>query len=432
MLALVRATAGSAEDIRGRLPGIDPATLMALMQRTRMLVTFGPQLAADHGEALPEWFSQQAVASRALARRQGLLQEGLIARLSGALDKRGVRMMPLKGAGFAEDAYGDLGARSSADIDLLVRREQLDDAVALVTELGWQEQRLSMPASGLPRLHRVLEHPSLPPVELHWRVHWYEDEYSERALERARPGEQGRLRPLHADQMAFLLLFLARDGFAGLRRIVDIAAWWHAVGQARDNGGGLTEITAAHPALEPSLAAAAVAAERLIALPPGSLMTPARPLGAAQRMAIRLANPWLEGDSQQINAEVSLIDGLLGPSGGTMAFARRRLMPPAHEALLRQPELEHAGRSRVLAARLGHAVRVVARYLLAARRVVRRPPVDGGEWMRRTSTTVRPPRPRVVVPARHRPSAGGEEASPDTTVGVLLASGDPDAPAYST
>ena len=70
--------------------------------------------------------------------------------------------------------------------------------------------------------------PSLPRVELHWRVHWYE-----RQLRRRRP-RAGRVKPAAAsrsqmqplDGLVALMLFYARDGFAGLRYPADAAAWW--------------------------------------------------------------------------------------------------------------------------------------------------------------------------------------------------------------
>ncbi|MGZ4330333.1 MAG: hypothetical protein ACXVXL_20250 [Solirubrobacteraceae bacterium] len=67
----------------------------------------------------------------------------------------------------------------------------------------------------------------MPRVELHWRVHWYEDRFAADALEPAeRPVARAPLRMLPADGLATLTLIYARDGLSGLRTPADIAAWW--------------------------------------------------------------------------------------------------------------------------------------------------------------------------------------------------------------
>jgi hypothetical protein len=169
-----------------------------------------------------------------------------------------------------------------------------------------------------------------------------------------------RLQP--GDELAFLLLFFARDGFAGLRQVVDLAAWWKAVGAAQRPGAAVHEVTERYPALAPALRAASAVTERLASLPSGALLTPQPRLSAAQRVALRLANPWLEGSLEQVRAEVSLVDGLLAPPGTAPAFVRRAIVPPRYRVLARRPEL----------ARAAHAVRVLARYVAAGRRLIRR------------------------------------------------------------
>ena len=344
---------------------------MEMLLRDRLVVTLGDPLVAEHGGALPGWFRERVIATRDLTRRSALLQHALLSTIAAAFGEAGVPVLPLKGAALADAVHGDIGARESSDIDLLVEPGDLDRAASALTGLGWREDPGVASGDRLPRLHRVFEHDTLPPVELHWRVHWYEDRYSTEVLRRARPTEDGWLRAQPADELAFLLLFLARDGFAGLRLVVDIAAWWRAVGAGVGPGSDVRVVADGHPALSPALTTAATVAERLAGLPPTTLLAPRPPLTGAQRMAVRLANPWLEGSMAQINAEVSLIDGLLAPAGGGGAFVRRRIVSPADEALRRSPELEHGSRWRVLAAQAAHAGRVLGRYGLAGRRLAR-------------------------------------------------------------
>ena len=122
----------------------------------------------------------------------------------------------------------------------------------------------------------------------------------------------------------------------------------------------LDPIVREHPALTRALTASAVLLERLVGLPAARLISlPARlPWGAAR--AVSLANPLMRGSPEQITAEVSLVDGLLSPKGGRVAFLRRRALPDAREL----PET--AGPLAI--ARAEHALRVVGRYVGAVLR----------------------------------------------------------------
>jgi hypothetical protein len=313
---------------------------------------------------------QSIQAARLRARQRGLLNHGLTKRLTLALADQGIRAVPLKGATLAEAVYGDIGARLSSDIDLLVAVSGLDKAVEVAEREGWREPEPFKP-QGLPRLHRELFHESLPPVELHWRVHWYDDAFAAAALDRAQPTGDGLLRLQPADELACLLLFLARDGFAGLRQTVDVAAWWAALG-GDAAAAGIRAIAAAHPELDRALAAAARLVEDMADIPHGALAGRAQ-LSRRQRAALRLANPWLAGSRQQVQADVSFMDGLLAPPDGTRAFVGRQLLPPQSTLVRRQPRLQGASPARLGVARLGHAGRLLGRYVLSARAAFAKP-----------------------------------------------------------
>ena len=99
--------------------------------------------------------------------------------------------------------------------------------------------------SGLPLLHFVLVHErgELPPVELHWRVHWYEQRFARERLLPPTAGQEGQWRPAPADELTSLLLFYARDGFIDLRLATDLGAWWDVHGPDLDPGA-LDEVLA--------------------------------------------------------------------------------------------------------------------------------------------------------------------------------------------
>jgi hypothetical protein len=337
-----------------RFEDVDWPALLAELEYQRLVPLLGGRIIAAAGASAPTDFAHAVSQATASARDTGALLELTTLRIATALEAAGVANVPLKGPLLARALHGDPGMRYSRDVDVLVAREDLGRAVEALAPLGW---RLAEGETPDPLLHLVLVHEAgLPDIELHWRVHWYEAEFGARALARAEKGADGirRLRP--EDDLAALMLYHARDGFAGLRHPIDIAAWWDGHEVASD-APVLEEIARAHPALRRALTASAVLLERLVGVPAGRLVElPARlPWGATR--AIALANPLMRGRPQQITAEVSLVDGLLSPKGQRVAFLRRRALPSKREL----PASDHP----VAIARTEHALRVARRYVAA-------------------------------------------------------------------
>jgi hypothetical protein len=191
-------------------------------------------------------------------------------------------------------------------------------------------------------------------------VHWYEPSYSQEALSRARPTEGGLLQLEPRDELAFLLLYLARDGFVGLRQVTDVAGWWDRFGAG---SSGLTDVAKRHTALRHALGAAATVADAATGAPSETLLGFTPRLSPAARAACRLANPWVEGVHTQVDAETSLVDGLLTPAGGLRQFFGRQLLPPV-EQLQHRRSLANASPRRLRLARWEHMVRLLRRYAL--------------------------------------------------------------------
>jgi hypothetical protein len=103
---------------------------------------------------------------------------GEVVRLTGLLEKAGVRVLPWKGPVAALQIFGHISLRKSSDIDLLVAPEDLGRALAILQQSGYEA--LGYPASWPPeKLLRVTRHKHDLPlrnaargvtVELHRRV----------------------------------------------------------------------------------------------------------------------------------------------------------------------------------------------------------------------------------------------------------------------
>ena len=87
------------------------------------------------------------------------------------LDCLQIEAIPLKGTFFAEKYFGDLGARPTSDIDLLIHSEDLEKAVAAIKELGFTKEEKRIPGHFHHSFSKKLPHSQIPlTVELHWNL----------------------------------------------------------------------------------------------------------------------------------------------------------------------------------------------------------------------------------------------------------------------
>jgi hypothetical protein len=358
------ATLGRFEELAGR---VDWELLSEQLAVRRLLPLLGPRIVASAGSRGSDRFGALVADAVELGRRRGALVQLISTRVVTTLHDAGIGATVLKGPLLGEALYGDVGRRPSSDIDLLVAVEQLYEAVRVVQTLGYGEPLDYVGDQGLPLLHFALAHErgELPPVELHWRVHWYEMEFARERLLAPAGERPGAWRPAPADELASLLLFYARDGFADLRHAVDIGAWWDAH-QARLSPAALAETIGRYPALAPVLSVAACVAERVVGVPAERLTGRRATPAVRERIAVRLADSCLRSSPAQLYAEISLIDGLLAPRGGVYAFWRRQVAPP------KGAMLERARRAQRTHARttLSHSTRVLSRYALTMTRLL--------------------------------------------------------------
>lgn len=369
---LLRSAATSArreaerEEIDAVITRIDWSDLGELLGLSRLLPTLGPRIVALAGERADPGFRAAAAEAVEAVRRQDALLLLMGQRLEEALRARGIATAPLKGPALGEELYGEAGRRLSSDIDLLVPAERLGEAAEAAASLGYEEATDPVGENGLPLLHLAMPHPELPAVELHWRIHWYEERFArERLLPPA--GSDGSWRPQPVDQLVALLLYYARDGFSGMRQACDLAAWWDRFGD-RLAEGELEARLDAYPQLRPAVTAAARVADRMVGLPSERLLNGSR-LSGRGRVAIALADPRPYATTQQLYAEIALIDGLLTPWGGLRSYLHRQIAPSAE--VIR--DHTDKGLGAHVTSRTGYALRILGRYVLALGRLLRIP-----------------------------------------------------------
>jgi hypothetical protein len=349
---------------------VDWRTLTETLRWRRLLPVLGPRiLELAEGRTSDDFATavQQAIDT---GRRHSAFLQLVSLRVTAMLAEGGIRSAALKGPLLGEAIYGDPGRRLSSDIDLLVAPEDLQPAVKVVRGLGYGAPTDYVGQDGLPQLHFVLAHErrELPPVELHWRLHWYERSFARERLLPATVDPTGEWRPVLADDLAALLLFYARDGFIDLRLATDLSAWWDTYGASVPHGA-LDELLRVYPAFARVIPAAIEVAEKMVGLPAAQIIGDVRTLGLRERMAARLANPHPHSSLSQLYADMGLIDGLLAPRGDFGAFVRRQLLPPS-EVL--DQNARHGARRRARSP-LGRGAGVLARYGLSMTRLMRTP-----------------------------------------------------------
>ncbi|HEX8715651.1 MAG TPA: nucleotidyltransferase family protein [Gemmatimonadaceae bacterium] len=117
-----------------------------------LLVRHGLQaLAVAHlsivRDRMPGSVWQEIHASAAAARAASLALSAELFRILRRFGEAGLEILPYKGPLLGWEAYGDLGARPSMDLDLLVRPADFDAAAALLDDLGYRADDELPPAA---------------------------------------------------------------------------------------------------------------------------------------------------------------------------------------------------------------------------------------------------------------------------------------------
>jgi hypothetical protein len=336
-----------AETVASAASHLDFVDLESELARQRLLPLLGTRLLKIGATPLPHGF-ESAVYAAVEGNRSRVTPNAMLTwSLVTELDASGIRAMPLKGPFLARRLHGDLAFRENNDVDILVSPRQMSDAVVKLEAIGGIRPRRG---EALPELHHHFQLASGDPVELHWRIHWFEAAYTDRLLERA-VSDEGLWVPSPADELISLLLFHARDGLIGLRGPVDIAACWNR--HHDDDTIETVRLTAnEYPQLAQALAAAAQSVERVLEIDIASRL--ALPTTRRGAVAVELTDWAVKRQPRELDLAAKLIDGLVAPKGGLTAYVRRSFFP----------RLE-GPRSTRLARRTTHAIALAVRMAAA-------------------------------------------------------------------
>src|ERR1700729_2885518 len=165
------------DDAARLVASADADRLSQMLGHLRITGLVGMRL-LELGVGVDPRLEQEVERWTAQARDLGRTHELTTLAILEGLERAGTRALALKGSVLAREVYGDVGMRSSGDIDILVAPAQLAGAVDVVSGMGWTRQAVASRTAPLPVLHETLVHPTLPRVELHWRVHWYETQFA--------------------------------------------------------------------------------------------------------------------------------------------------------------------------------------------------------------------------------------------------------------
>lgn len=332
-----------------------PKALFAELAAQRLTGIVGPRLKRLDAP-LPQTFYAAVDEALERDRATGMVMTLVLDKVVQALDDAGIASLPLKGTILSWDLYGEPGARCPRDIDILVAPSDLAAAARALSELDYvREPRPE--GESLPLLHDRFVHRSepMPPIELHWRIHWYEQAFSAEMLQAAVRGPHGPQATLeHA--LSSLLLFYVRDGFVGLRLAADIAAWCDAHLADLDEDR-FRSIHQRHAGLARALQTGGWLARELVGAPIPLAGLP----GARSRAAARLLNWPPDGRHEEMMSGVSLVDGLLSPSGEMASFIRRRIWLERPTMNDFYPKVARTAPGRG-ALRIWHPIKTLTRY----------------------------------------------------------------------
>nr|WP_258356188.1 nucleotidyltransferase family protein [Priestia megaterium] len=87
------------------------------------------------------------------------------------LEEEQIEVIPLKGVYFAEKYFGHIGARGTSDIDLLVKRKDINKAIEVVKSMNFEIEEEFIPSHFHSSFSKEIPGSAIPlTVEIHWDI----------------------------------------------------------------------------------------------------------------------------------------------------------------------------------------------------------------------------------------------------------------------
>ena len=121
------------------------------------------------GVAVPEDVGKKMHAAYLRTAEQNIRRYEILSRIYKACDEAGIEVIPLKGIYLASEVYRDIALREMSDIDILVRKKNLDAVEDILDELGFislQQNKDPVFEKGH-HLRYIIEESGLL-IEVHW------------------------------------------------------------------------------------------------------------------------------------------------------------------------------------------------------------------------------------------------------------------------
>ncbi len=157
------------------------------------------------------------------------------------LEENGISAMPLKGPSLALRVYGDLALRQFADLDILVRQEDVGRTIVVLESLDFEvvadpvcRFRFDKDLSNDTERHIVLAHRAGVFVELHWEIGYrylsgrFSSELLWEGCRSTLVGSQRMLIPAPDNELLFLTVHACSHTWRRLLWICDVASFMRA------------------------------------------------------------------------------------------------------------------------------------------------------------------------------------------------------------
>ncbi|RLQ96269.1 nucleotidyltransferase family protein [Falsibacillus albus] len=122
-------------------------------------------------ESTPSFFQDRLKKRSDEVLYNNLLIKQQVGQICAVFERQEIEAIPLKGINFAERYFGSFAARSTSDIDILIRKEQLAEAVVCVESLGFNKDEPSIAGHFHTTFMKQIPGSKIPlRIELHWNI----------------------------------------------------------------------------------------------------------------------------------------------------------------------------------------------------------------------------------------------------------------------